>query len=200
MAKKSCCADAASPSKRMRSASVLLFPAWRSLSGRVAEVAGRGPRLTVQCPWQLGAVGIGQAAPGNAPAFRGFDSKARFSVLTESRNAKVEGSSLSALPTFPVSMATSSEITNPASITQRYEALVAAGTIEGDPSQIDLVRRLDGLAAELGKRQNGNGLFGFARLLGFGNGNDSADAEKGRGLYIWGPVGRGKTMLMDLFF
>src|SRR5580700_11556105 len=93
-----------------------------------------------------------------------------------------------------------SEITNPASITQRYEALVAAGTIEGDPSQIDLVRRLDGLAAELAKRQNGNGLFGFARLLGFGNGNDSADAEKGRGLYIWGPVGRGKTMLMDLFF
>jgi len=121
-------------------------------------------------------------------------------VLKESRNTRVEGSPLSALPIFPVSMATSSEITNPASITQRYEALVAAGTIEGDPSQIDLVRRLDGLAAELGKRQNGNGLFGFARLLGFGNGNGSADAEKGRGLYIWGPVGRGKTMLMDLFF
>ncbi len=121
-------------------------------------------------------------------------------MLTESRNTRVEGSPLSALPIFPVSMATSSEITNPASITKRYEALVAAGTIEGDPSQIDLVRRLDGLAAELAKRQNGNGLFGFARLLGFGNGNGSADAEKGRGLYIWGPVGRGKTMLMDLFF
>src|ERR1700756_4657184 len=104
-------------------------------------------------------------------------------------------------PSFsPVSMAPSSEITNPASITQRYDALVAAGTIERDFSQIDLVRRLDSLADELGKRQNGNGLFGFARLLGFGNGNGSADAEKGRGLYIWGPVGRGKTMLMDLFF
>ena len=72
----------------------------------------------------------------------------------------------------------------PASITQRYEALVAAGTIEGDPSQIDLVRRLDALATELGKRQDGNGLFGFARLLGFGNGNGSADAEKRRGLSV----------------
>ena len=93
-----------------------------------------------------------------------------------------------------------SEITNPSSITQRYEALVAAGTIERDASQIDLVRRLDALATELAKQQNHNGLFGFARLLGFGNGNGASDPEKRRGLYIWGPVGRGKTMLMDLFF
>jgi cell division protein ZapE len=96
-------------------------------------------------------------------------------------------------------MATS-ETTNPASVTQRYDALVVAGTIERDPSQADLVARLDTLASELANRHNRNGLFGFARLLGLGNGNGPSDPEKRRGLYIWGPVGRGKTMLMDLFF
>ena len=94
-----------------------------------------------------------------------------------------------------------SEITAaPPSISQRYESLVEAGTIERDAAQADVVIKLDALATDLGKRQNGNGLFGIARLLGFGSGNGASDAEKCRGLYIWGPVGRGKTMLMDLFF
>ncbi|MBV8765639.1 MAG: AFG1 family ATPase [Hyphomicrobiales bacterium] len=93
-----------------------------------------------------------------------------------------------------------SEITNPASIVERYDALVADGTIERDLAQTQVVASLDALARELEKPRNGNGFFGFARLLGLGNGEGASDAEKPRGLYIWGPVGRGKTMLMDLFF
>ena len=85
-------------------------------------------------------------------------------------------------------------------MTQRYDALVAAGTIERDAAQIDVVVKLDALARELDRHSNGNALFGFARLFGIGNGNGSDNAGKPRGLYIWGPVGRGKTMLMDLFF
>jgi cell division protein ZapE len=90
--------------------------------------------------------------------------------------------------------------TRPASGTQRYEALVAAGTIERDAAQVDLALRLDALSAELGESRNGNSLLGLARLLGLRNGNGASDPGKPRGLYIWGPVGRGKTMLMDLFF
>ncbi|MBV9519010.1 MAG: AFG1 family ATPase [Hyphomicrobiales bacterium] len=97
-------------------------------------------------------------------------------------------------------MALSLESTAPFSMTQRYDALVAAGTIERDAAQIDVVVKLDALARELDRHSNGNALFGFARLFGIGNGNGSDNAGKPRGLYIWGPVGRGKTMLMDLFF
>ncbi len=84
----------------------------------------------------------------------------------------------------------------PASVTERYAALVLAGTIESEPAQLALVQRLDPLAARLAKRRNGESLL--SRLLSRGNGHNGADET--RGLYIHGPVGRGKTMLMDLFF
>jgi cell division protein ZapE len=75
-----------------------------------------------------------------------------------------------------------------------YKALVASGALEADPAQsraaeafAALERRLDGY-----KPASKQGLFD--RLFGD---NDEAPP---RGLYVHGEVGRGKTMLMDLFF
>jgi cell division protein ZapE len=78
-------------------------------------------------------------------------------------------------------------------VAENYRALVAAGQLEADPAQIAVVERLDALAARLEgyspRRPNT-----LERLIGV------RPAEPPRGLYIFGPVGRGKTLLMDLFF
>ncbi|MEJ0097638.1 MAG: cell division protein ZapE [Bauldia sp.] len=73
----------------------------------------------------------------------------------------------------------------------RYAAVVAAGEITPSAAQRELVGRLDQLAAELGKAPAARGLL--ARLRG-------APGPAPKGLYIYGAVGRGKTMLMDWFF
>jgi cell division protein ZapE len=84
----------------------------------------------------------------------------------------------------------------------RYDALVAAGTIERDPAQAGLVARLDGLTRALhdhrmilhhGRPLTKSAAFGW--LFGA-----RQPPPAPRGLYIWGSVGRGKTMLMDLFY
>ncbi|HEX2136498.1 MAG TPA: cell division protein ZapE [Microvirga sp.] len=80
-------------------------------------------------------------------------------------------------------------------IAQRYEALVGSGAIERDPAQVSLVRRLDALAAALGQHR----LARKSNSLGWLFSRRSPAAPP-KGLYIWGSVGRGKTMLMDLFF
>ena len=66
----------------------------------------------------------------------------------------------------------------------RYAALVAEGAIENDPAQAGAVEALDGLV---------RGLRDFRRpgLL-------PLRRKPPKGLYIWGGVGRGKTMLMDM--
>lgn len=66
----------------------------------------------------------------------------------------------------------------------RYEARVAAGAIASDAAQLAAVRRLDALVGALSRRR-----FRFWRK-----------PAAPRGLYIWGEVGRGKSMLMDLLF
>jgi cell division protein ZapE len=96
-------------------------------------------------------------------------------------------------------MAVTSETpTDRALVARRYDELVGAGTIERDMAQAALVARLDALARWLDEARNGHSRFALSRLFGLGNGG--AEAEAVRGLYIYGPVGRGKTMLMDLFF
>ncbi|MGO8834304.1 MAG: cell division protein ZapE [Roseiarcus sp.] len=80
------------------------------------------------------------------------------------------------------------------SIQQRYRELVAAGRLEADPAQIALIGRLDALAARLDGYSPARAPNAFERLLG------ARPAEPPRGLDIFGPVGRGKTLLMDLFF
>ncbi|MBB3809258.1 cell division protein ZapE [Pseudochelatococcus contaminans] len=81
-------------------------------------------------------------------------------------------------------------------VRERYEALVASGAIERDPAQEILVGRLDGVVAALAASPRPAKTGRLARFLGGGR---EAKAEPVRGLYVWGSVGRGKTMLMDLF-
>ena len=70
-----------------------------------------------------------------------------------------------------------------------YAALVAAGELRPDPDQKKAVQALDRLAAELA---GGRGSL-FDRLLGRSKHHEC-------GVYLWGGVGRGKSMLMDLAF
>ena len=69
-----------------------------------------------------------------------------------------------------------------------YAQLVRSGELRPDPAQALAVAALDRLAAHAGKR---NGLID--RLLG--KQDRACD-----GVYLWGGVGRGKSMLMDLAF
>lgn len=73
---------------------------------------------------------------------------------------------------------------------------MASGAIERDPAQTALLRRLDALAVQLGEKR----LARKGSALGWLFGRRPATREPMKGLYIWGSVGRGKTMLMDLFF
>jgi cell division protein ZapE len=71
----------------------------------------------------------------------------------------------------------------------RYAELVAAGELQPDPDQAAAVAVLDALADELAETKNRGSLLW--RLAGRVN-------EPPAGVYLWGGVGRGKSMLMDL--
>lgn len=81
-------------------------------------------------------------------------------------------------------------------ILEQYDARLRLGEIELDNAQRDAVSRLDRLALELDQWAHA-GRRGASRFLPlFGRARESAPC----GLYLHGGVGRGKTMLMDLFF
>jgi cell division protein ZapE len=68
-----------------------------------------------------------------------------------------------------------------------YDALIAANELKPDPAQARAVAALDRLAATSADR----GIF--SRLFG-------SRSDGPAGVYLWGGVGRGKSMLMDLAF
>ncbi len=70
-------------------------------------------------------------------------------------------------------------------ILSAYRERLARGALAPDPAQAAAAARLETLAQELA---------GWRPEAWLGRG------ETPRGLYLWGPVGRGKSMLMDLFF
>lgn len=81
----------------------------------------------------------------------------------------------------------------------RYRALMAKGALNPDPLQQIVMEKLQLLWMRLGEltykrhEPKPRGFFGF--------GAKAARKEAPlQGLYIWGGVGRGKTMAMDLFF
>ena len=73
-----------------------------------------------------------------------------------------------------------------------YLAKVQAGEIESNPPQAEIVERLQAVADAIHSYKPASaGLFGFFKKKG---------GPPPRGLYVHGGVGRGKTMLMDLFY
>lgn len=82
------------------------------------------------------------------------------------------------------------------SVLRAYGALVANGSLKADAEQLDVAMRLHILAGLLeGKRPSESLFFKI-----FGSKTARPSISNVKGLYIWGDVGRGKTMLMDLFF
>lgn len=81
-------------------------------------------------------------------------------------------------------------------VRKQYLNFVRSGELESDEDQMEIVDKLDQLNILLDDISGGTGKKIFRLLPWIGKKKDSII----RGLYIWGPVGRGKTMLMDLFF
>ncbi len=77
------------------------------------------------------------------------------------------------------------------SVLSAYDALVEGGELRADPEQRAAAERLNALQAELEAVPPRGSLLW--RLTG-----RKPDAP--RGVYLWGAVGRGKSMLMDLFY
>ncbi|OWQ92496.1 cell division protein ZapE [Sphingopyxis bauzanensis] len=77
------------------------------------------------------------------------------------------------------------------SVLAAYDALVAGGELRPDPEQRAAAERLNALQAELEAVPPRGSLLW--RLTG-------RKPESPRGVYLWGAVGRGKSMLMDLFY
>lgn len=80
------------------------------------------------------------------------------------------------------------------SVTASYLAKIEAGELEKDAIQLELAGRLDQLAQKLANHK----LASKSSSLGWLFGGKKDQGLKG--LYIWGGVGRGKSMMMDLFF
>ena len=86
------------------------------------------------------------------------------------------------------------DASSPASFRAEYQSLVSSGAIEADPAQARAVEAFAALDEKLMRYRPARKQGFFGRL--FSDKNDAAP----HGLYIHGEVGRGKTMLMDLFF
>jgi cell division protein ZapE len=79
-----------------------------------------------------------------------------------------------------------------------YEELVAAKKLKRDPAQELLLERLEALEQRVTAHRSARRVRPVGWL--FGGGSSNGNGHIAKGLYIYGDVGRGKTMLMDLFF
>jgi len=77
-----------------------------------------------------------------------------------------------------------------------YHDKVSEGELGPDPAQESLVEKLEELYSSLENYQSVSMQSGWKEWLGLSKNRE----EPCRGLYIYGDVGRGKSMLMDLFF
>jgi cell division protein ZapE len=79
-------------------------------------------------------------------------------------------------------------------VASAYAGLVAAGTISEDRAQLALVAGFDRLLSEFRQIRLSSKSSALGWLFG------RKEAGRPRGIYVHGGVGRGKTMLMDMFF
>ncbi|MBA3449521.1 MAG: AFG1 family ATPase [Pseudaminobacter sp.] len=83
-----------------------------------------------------------------------------------------------------------------ATVAQRYAHAVDNGVLERDPAQERIVAALDHLTDEIAQKR----LAQKSSALGWLFAKKRETRAPVKGLYIYGGVGRGKTMLMDMFF
>jgi cell division protein ZapE len=79
----------------------------------------------------------------------------------------------------------------------RYRALQSTGALTHDAAQELAAEKLQSLWKALKNYQPSEQAGGWRERLGLAR---RREADAPQGLYIFGPVGRGKSMLMDLFF
>jgi len=86
---------------------------------------------------------------------------------------------------------------------QAYQAAVDSGQLQTDPIQLEVVNKLQDLYERLvafeqapPAPEKSSGFFGSL----FGKSQATPIHQPVTGLYIWGGVGRGKTLLCDMFF
>jgi len=82
------------------------------------------------------------------------------------------------------------------SVEERYDALVDNGDIDRDAAQQNLAEALDRVLEKISEKR----LTKKSSSLGWLFARKQKNEPVIKGLYIHGSVGRGKTMLMDLFF
>jgi cell division protein ZapE len=82
------------------------------------------------------------------------------------------------------------------SVTTQYAAAVTAGRVESDDAQLAVLQMMAQLEARIAQSR----LARKSSSLGWLFANRERAMPPIKGLYIYGEVGRGKTMLMDLFY
>jgi cell division protein ZapE len=82
------------------------------------------------------------------------------------------------------------------SVSAQYDASVAAGRVERDDAQLAVVEMLSRLETRIAAHR----LARKSSSLGWLFASRASAQPSLKGLYIYGEVGRGKTMLMDFFF
>ncbi|WP_394691540.1 cell division protein ZapE [Hoeflea sp.] len=81
-------------------------------------------------------------------------------------------------------------------VVEAYASRVASGEFSLDAAQVKLAKRFDALLLEVSNRR----LAKKSSALGWMFARKTKSIDAPRGLYVHGAVGRGKTMLMDMFY